>query len=147
MTRRRLRSVAPIALSMPRARSLRWAITEKLATDTRPMNARPTTSTTRMSVACGNPPTCSLGTASTAAGTPGSVTSPLTVASRAAAGPSSMMTWLGCGTWPGATRANSSDRLLGSAAMPVTRQVVPAARQLPPTCAPYRAATWLVSAT
>ena len=51
MTRRRLRSVAPIAPSMPRARSRRWAITEKLATDTRPMNARPSTSTTRMSTA------------------------------------------------------------------------------------------------
>ena len=82
-----------------------------------------------------------------AAGTPGSVTSPLAVASRAAAGPSSMITWLGCLTWPGATSANSSDRLLGSCTMPVTRQVVPAARQVPPTCAPYRAATWLVSAT
>ena len=30
--------------------------------------------------------------------------------------------------------------------MPVTRQVVPAAFQAPPTCAPYRLATWLVSA-
>ena len=48
--------------------------------------------------------------------------------------------------WPGATSANSSARLLGSCTMPVTRQVVPAACQVPPTCAPYRVATWLVSA-
>ena len=65
----------------------------------------------------------------------------------AAAGPSSMITWLGCRSWPGATSANWSARLLGSTAMPVTRQVVPAACQVPPTCAPYWAATWLVSAT
>jgi hypothetical protein len=31
--------------------------------------------------------------------------------------------------------------------MPVTRQVVPAAGQVPPVCAPYRVAIALVSAT
>ncbi len=58
-----------------------------------------------------------------------------------------MTTWLGRLTWPGATSANSSARLLGSCTMPVTRQVVPAARQVPPTRVPYRLATWLVRAT
>ena len=58
-----------------------------------------------------------------------------------------MITWLGWVTWPGAASANSSVRLLGSCTMPVTRQVVPAACQVPPTCVPYKAATWLVSAT
>ena len=76
MTRRRLRSVAPIALSMPRARSLRWAITEKLATDTRPMNTRPSTSTTRTSTAGEDPPAMPLGTVTVAAGIPGSVPLP-----------------------------------------------------------------------
>ena len=148
MTRRRLRSVAPIALSMPRARSLRWAITEKPATDTRPMNTRPSTSTTRTSTAGEIPPDMMLGTVTVAAaGIPGSVALPLPTACRTAGEPSSMITWLGCRTWPGATSANSSARLLGSCTMPVTRQVVPAARQVPPTCAPYWAATWLVSAT
>ena len=145
MTRRRLRSVAPIAPSMPRARSRRWAITEKLATDTRPMNARPSTSTTRMNTACETPLTCCVGSDTVAAGTPGTVMSP--PISCAAAGPSSMIAWLGCRIWPGATSANWSARLLGSCTMPVTRQVVPATCQVPPTCAPYRVATWLVSAT
>src|SRR5271154_5139125 len=73
MTRRRLRPVAPIALSMPRARSLRWAITEKPATDTRPMNTRPSTSTTRTSTAGEIPPDIMLGIATVAtAGIPGS---------------------------------------------------------------------------
>ena len=58
-----------------------------------------------------------------------------------------MITWLGCVTWPGATSANSSCRLLGFCTIPVTRQVVPTACQVPPTCASYRPATWLVSAT
>ncbi len=129
---------------MPRARSLRWAITEKLATDTRPMNARPSTSTTKPSTAGETPLTCSVGSNTVAAGTPGTV--PLLITC-AAAGPSSMITWLGWVTWPGATSANSSARLLGSCTMPVTRQVVPAACQVPPTCVPYRLATWLVSAT
>ena len=61
MTRRTLRSVAPIALSMPRARSLRWAITEKPATDTRPMKTRPSTATTRTIVAGGIPLTLPMG--------------------------------------------------------------------------------------
>ena len=148
MTRRRLRPVAPIALSMPRARSLRWAITEKPATDTRPMNTRPSTSTTRTSIAGEIPPDIMLGTVTVAAaGIPGSAALPLLTACWTAGEPSSMITWLGCGTWPGATSANSSARLLGSCTMPVTRQVVPAACQVPPTCAPYLAATWLVSAT
>ena len=146
MTRRRLRSVAPIALSMPRARSRRWASTEKLATDSRPMNARPSTSTRRMGTAGERPPVRPLGNVTVAAGTPGSV--PPGPAAWAAAGPSSMVTWLGCVIWPGATSANWSARLLGFAAMPVTRQVTrPAGCQVPPTCAPYWAATPLVSAT
>ena len=147
MTRRRLRSVAPIALSMPRARSLRWAITEKPATDTRPMNARPSTSTTRTPTAGEIPPDIAVGNVTVAAATPGSVGLPLPIACRAAGEPTSMITWLGCVTWPGATSANSSARLLGFCTKPVTRQVVPAARQVPPTCAPYWVATWLVSAT
>jgi len=144
MTRRRLRSVAPIALSMPRARSLRWASTEKLATDTRPMNARPSTSTTRMSTAGETPLTCCVGSDTFAAGTPGTVPP---MSSCAAAGPSSMITWPGCRIWSEATSANWSASLLGSCTMPVTCQVVPAACQVPPMCAPYRAATALVSAT
>ncbi len=133
---------------MPRARSLRWAITEKPATDTRPMNTRPSTSTTRTSTAGEIPPDIMLGIATVAtAGMPGSVPVPLPTARWTAGEPSSMITWLGCVTWPGATSANSSARLLGSCTTPVTRQVVPAAGQVPPTCAPYWAATWLVSAT
>ncbi len=147
MTRRRLRWVAPIALSMPRARSLRWAITEKPATDTRPMNTRPSTSTTRTVVAGENLLALLVGNDTVAAGTPGSVPLPPLIACCAAAGPSSMVTCLGCVTWPGAASANSSARLLGSCTMPVTRQAVPAARQVPPTCVPYSVATWLVSAT
>ena len=148
MTRRRWRSVAPIALSMPRARSLRWAITEKLATDTRPMKARPSTSTSRTPIAGEIPPDSALGVMTVAAaGRPDSVPVPGPIACRTAGEPSSMVTWLGCVTWPGATSANSSARLLGSCTMPVTRQVVPAACQVPPTCVPYRLATWLVSAT
>ena len=80
MTRRRLRSVAPIALSMPRARILRWAITEKPATDTRPMNTRPRTSTTRTPVADGIPLMKADGNVSVAAGIPGSVPLPLLIA-------------------------------------------------------------------
>ncbi len=115
MTRRRLRPVAPIALSMPRARSLRWAITEKPATDTRPMNTRPSTSTTRTSTAGEIPPDIMLGIATVAtAGIPGSVPVPLPTARWTAGEPSSMITWLGWLTWPGATSANSSARLLGS---------------------------------
>src|SRR6201997_1992458 len=68
MTRRRLRSVAPIALSMPRARSRRWAITEKLATDTRPTNAKPSTSSTRICTAGATPLTCCVGSDTIAAG-------------------------------------------------------------------------------
>ena len=85
------------------------------------------------------------GTVTVAAGIPGSV--PSLAACWTAGELSSMITWLGWVTWPGATRANSSARLLGSCTMPVTRQVVPAACQVPPTCVPYRLATWLVSAT
>ena len=83
-----------------------------------------------------------------AAGIPGSVALPSLIACwTAGKEPTSMITWLGCVTWPGAASANSSARLLGSCTMPVTRQVVPAACQVPPTCVPYRATTWLVSAT
>ena len=99
MTRRRFRSVAPIALSMPRARSLRWAMTEKPATDTRPMSTRPSTSTTRTSTAGEMPPEFALGTVTAAAaGIPGSVTLPLLVARWTAGEPISMITWLGCRT-------------------------------------------------
>ena len=147
MTRRRLRSVAPIALSMPRARSLRWAITEKSATDTSPMNTRPSASTTRTTVAGENLLALPVGKDTLAAGTPGSVPLPPVSARWAAAEPSSMTTWLGCVTWPKATSANWSARLLGSCTMPVTRQVVPAACQVPSTWVSYRLATWLVSAT
>jgi hypothetical protein len=148
MTRRRLRPVAPSALSMPRARSLRWAITEKPATDTRPMNTRPSTSTTKTRTAGEIPPDIMLGTVTVAvAGIPGSVAVPLPTACRTAREPSSTITWLGCRTWPGLTSANSSARLLGFCTMPVTRQVLPTARQVPPTRAPDRVATWLVSAT
>ena len=81
MTRRRLRSVAPIALSMPRARSLRWAITEKPATDTRPMNTKPSTSTTRTIVADGSPLMKAEGNVNAApAGMSGSVPLPLLIA-------------------------------------------------------------------
>jgi hypothetical protein len=72
MTSRRWRSVAPIALSMPRARSLRWAITEKPATDTRPMNTSPSTSTTKTTVAGENLLALPVGKDTVAAGTPGS---------------------------------------------------------------------------
>ena len=149
MTRRRLRSVAPIAVSMPRARRLRWAITEKPATDTRPMNTRPSTSTTRTSTADEIPPELDTlgGVTAAAAGIPGSVPLPSLIACWTAGEPSSMITWLGCGTWPGAASANSSARVLGSCTMPVTRQVVPTACQVPPTWASYRLAIWLVSAT
>jgi len=94
MTRRRLRSVAPIALSMPRARSRRWAITEKPAADTRPMNTRPSTSTTRASVAAGSPLLKAAENVNVAAaGRPGSVPLPPLIA-RWIAGeePSSMIT-------------------------------------------------------
>ena len=94
MTRRRLRSVAPIALSMPRARSLRWAITEKPATDTRPMNTRPRTSTNRTPVADGSPLMKAEGNVNVAAaGIPGSVALPLLIACwTAGEEPSSMIT-------------------------------------------------------
>jgi hypothetical protein len=83
-----------------------------------------------------------------AAGIPGSVPLPLLIACwTAGEEPTSRVTWLGCGTRPGAVSPNSSARLLGFCTMPVTCQVVPPARQVPPTCAPYRLATWLVSAT
>ena len=128
MTRRRLRSVAPTALSMPRARSLRWASTEKPATDTRPMNTRPTASTTRTTVAGESPPAVPMGRNRLAAGTPGSVPLPPVIACCAAAWPISRITWRWCATWPGATRANSSARLLGFCAMPVTWAVGGAGR-------------------
>ena len=64
-----------------------------------------------------------------------------------AAGPSRIVTWLGAVTWPGATSANSSSRLLGFCTMPVTCQVWPSACQTPPTLVLKTDATWLVSAT
>ena len=65
-----MRSVAPIALSMPRARSLRWAITEKPATATRPMKIRPSTATTRTIVAGGIVLALPVGMETVAAGMP-----------------------------------------------------------------------------
>ena len=101
-----------------------------------------------MPVAGGGPVLEAEGNTNVAAGIPGSVPLPLLIACwTAGEEPSSIVTWLGCRIWPGATSANSSARLLGSCTTPVTRQVVPAACQVPPTCAPYWVATWLVSAT
>ena len=99
------------------------------------MNTRPRTSTTRTSTAGEIPPDVFAvgGMTVAAAGIPGSAALPSRIACRTAREPSSMTTWLGCGTWPGATSANSSARLLGSCTMPVTRQVMPAAGQAPPT--------------
>ena len=51
ITSRTLRSVAPSAASMPSARSRRWAITVKPATDTSPMNTSPRTATASTIVA------------------------------------------------------------------------------------------------
>ena len=57
------------------------------------------------------------------------------------------VTWLGAVTWPGTTRANSSARLCGFSTMPVTRRVVPPARQRSPALRWKVAATPLVTAT
>lgn len=114
MTRRMLRSVAPTAASMPRARSRRCAITVNPAIATSPMKISPNTASTS-TVAAG----LRLGGALRVIGWPRICCAPPGKCS----GPrpknalrfslNRTVTWVGAVTWPGATRANSSRRFAG----------------------------------
>jgi hypothetical protein len=138
-TSRMCRWLAPMAPSMPSARSRRWAMTWNPATDSRPTKTSPIVASTSTRVVAGSVSSlrrwvdtpsgrglamyCACGTRSRAS-------------TRLTAAPS-------C---PGATRANGSLRLSGFSTTPTTVHGRPAACQGPPTCRPASCRTRSVTA-
>ena len=110
-------SVAPRAPSIPSERSRRCASTVKPPTATKAISSMPTVASASTMVsglsgllAAEDARLCTFGPSEEAV-TPGAL--------------NRTVTWFGALTWPGATRANSSSRLCGFAAMPMTWRAFP----------------------
>jgi hypothetical protein len=135
---RMCRWLAPIAPSMPSARSRRWAITVKPATASRPTNTSPivaSTSTTTVDVSASSERIW----IDMSSGHGFVVKSALDA-------PMSTSTWSSAVTWPGATRTNASCRFSGFSTRPTTARRLPPWSQVPPTCSRKIFATRSVTA-
>ncbi len=108
--------MAPIAPSMPRARSRRWASTVKPPTDTSAISSMPMVASVSTMVS---------GLIALAAVVCGVTTLGPILPGGTEGASNSTLTVVGVRTWPGTTRANSSSRLCGFCTMPVTVLATP----------------------
>ncbi len=134
-------SVAPMAPSIARERSRRWARTVKPPTDTSPMRSIPTV-IAAIAMVSGLSTFCCAASAAARLSTFRPSEPSLTPCTS-----NRTVTWVGAVTWPGTTSANSSSRLCGFCTMPVTRRAWPPWCHTLPILRPNADATPLVTAT